>query len=124
MLTYRHVGRSPSPQLWLILLPLSLAASLSQSMPALAQSNPEPFAHGDPKIGKMLDEKDCESCHARRFEGHPEQMYLRPEHHVHTPRELAAQVAYCNSQLGTGLFPEEEEHVEAYLNLPYSKFKP
>jgi len=35
-----------------------------------------------------------------------------------------AQVQMCNVQLGAGYFPEEEEHVAAYLNLHYYKFKP
>ena len=34
-------------------------------------------------------------------------------------RSLRAQVAYCNTQLGTGYFPDEEEHVAAWLNQRY-----
>ena len=40
-----------------------------------------------------------------------------------TPAQLKAQIAFCNSQLGTGYFPEEEEHIAAYLDLQYYKFK-
>jgi hypothetical protein len=36
---------------------------------------------------------------------------------------LLTQVAACNSQLNTGWFPEDEEHVAAFLNRDYYKFK-
>jgi hypothetical protein len=35
-----------------------------------------------------------------------------------------AQVQLCNAELNTGLFPDEEEHVAAYLNARYYGFKP
>jgi hypothetical protein len=50
-------------------------------------------------------------------------MYLRADRKVRTPEQLMAQVRTCNVQLGTNYFPEEEEHVAAYLNLQYYKFK-
>jgi hypothetical protein len=37
--------------------------------------------------------------------------------------KLKAQVALCNSELGLQLFPDDEEHVVAYLNQSYYKFK-
>jgi hypothetical protein len=43
---------------------------------------------------------------------------------VRTPAQLQAQVAYCNTQLATGYFPDEEEHVAAWLNQRYYRFKP
>lgn len=92
---------------------LALATSVS------AQGAPA----GDPKIGKALHEKDCAGCHARRFEGDAAKIYLRPDRRVQTPKQLAAQVAYCNSQLATGYFPEEEAHVAAYLELQYYHFE-
>ena len=89
-----------------------------------AQPQPKPFAAGDPMLGKAMSDKDCIGCHARRFDGDAAKMYLRSDHKVHTPAQLMAQIAMCNSQLGTNYFPEEEEHVAAYLNLQYYKFKP
>jgi mono/diheme cytochrome c family protein len=89
-----------------------------------AQSPPKAFAAGDAKAGKALSDKDCVACHARRFEGKPDEMYLRADRRVRTPEQLIAQIGFCNSQLGTHYFPEEEEHVAAYLNLQYYKFKP
>ena len=43
---------------------------------------------------------------------------------VGTPSQLLAQMQRCNVELGKGYFPDEEEHIAAYLNLRYYKFKP
>jgi len=94
------------------------------SVEASAQSQPQPFAAGDPKAGKALADKDCVDCHARRFDCDASRIYLRSDRKVHTPAQLMAQIGVCNTQLSTGYFPEEEEHVAAYLNLQYYKFKP
>ncbi|MDQ6619697.1 MAG: cytochrome c [Pseudomonadota bacterium] len=90
---------------------------------ALAQA-PAPFARGEPPQGKILAERDCVACHARRFDGDGDRMYLRPDHRVRTAQQLLAQVSYCNAQLGTQYFPDDEEHVAAYLNERYYHFKP
>jgi hypothetical protein len=42
---------------------------------------------------------------------------------VRTPAQLLAQVSYCNAELSTGYFPEEEEHIAAYLNKQYYRFE-
>jgi cytochrome c553 len=91
---------------------------------ALAQKQPAPFAAGDAKAGKALVERDCVSCHAAKFTGDPDRMYTRPEHRVTTPAKLLAQVQACNTNLAKGYFPEEEEHIAAYLNLEFYKFAP
>jgi hypothetical protein len=36
--------------------------------------------------------------------------------------KLKAQVALCNTQLNLKLFPDDEEHIAAYLNATYYKF--
>jgi hypothetical protein len=89
--------------------------------PAYAQSA-APFADGDPKLGAAMTAKDCNACHVRRF-GDASSAYTRSDRRVTTPAQLRAQIAYCNSQLGTGYFPDEEAHIAAYLNLEYYKFK-
>ena len=97
-------------------------------MPAFAAdakpAQPRAFAAGDPALGKTLSDKDCVACHVRRFDGDADAIYLREDHKVRTPEQLMAQIAYCNTQLSTNYFPEEEAHVAAYLNLRYYKFKP
>ena len=99
-------------------------ALLAASAAVLAQKQPAPFATGDAKTGKTLVERDCVSCHAAKFTDNPDRMYTRPDHRVTTPGKLLSQVQACNTNLGKGYFPEEEEHIAAYLNLQFYKFKP
>ena len=83
-----------------------------------------PFPKGDPKIGqKLFDEQHCNACHAQKFGGSGEQMFTRADHKVTTPGKLSGQIAACNTNLKSGWFPEDEEHVSAYLNQKYYKFK-
>ena len=84
----------------------------------------EPFPNGDPKQGeKLFNEKSCNACHAQKFGGTGEQMFTRAERKVTTPAKLAAQITRCNTNLKSGWFPEDEEHVAAFLNQKYYKFK-
>jgi cytochrome c553 len=99
-----------------------LAVVLLVAAPALAQQ-PKPLAHGDAAAGRQLVEKDCVGCHVRRF-GDATTIYTRADRKVRTAEQLLAQVQFCNSELKAGFFPEEEEHVAAYLNLQYYKFAP
>ncbi|MEO5784122.1 MAG: cytochrome c [Casimicrobiaceae bacterium] len=102
----------------------ALAAWFSiQSSIALA-APPEPFADGDPSAGKPLVEKDCVACHVKRLGGDGTRMYLRSDRRVNTAQQLLAQVRYCNTELGTNYFPDEEAHVAAFLNAQYYHFKP
>jgi mono/diheme cytochrome c family protein len=98
------------------------ATGLGAQTPSGVQ--PKPFAAGDPAAGKVLVDADCIDCHAKRFNGNADQMYVRADHKIKTPDQLLAQVRACNTQLGKSYFPEEEEHVAAYLNLKYYKFAP
>jgi len=99
-----------------------LAAALLVAPPVLAQQ-PKALAHGDAAAGKTLADKDCVACHVRRF-GDAATIYTRADRKVRTAEQLLAQVRFCNIDLKAGYFPEEEEHVAAYLNLTYYKFKP
>ena len=91
---------------------------------ALAQGQPAPFATGNTQTGRTMVDRDCVGCHAQRFAGDPDQMYRRGDRRVKTPAQLLAQVQACNVNLGKGYFPEEEEHIAAYLNLEFYKFQP
>lgn len=98
----------------------TLLVSLLAALPAFAN----PFPNGDPKTGEALVKKArCESCHASMFGGDGSEMYTRPNRMVKTPSKLLAQVRFCATQVGATWFPEEEEHVAAYLNQKYYKFK-
>jgi mono/diheme cytochrome c family protein len=82
------------------------------------------FANADAQAGKALHDKDCVACHARRFDGDASRMYTRPDRRVHTVAQLRAQVAVCNSQLGTRYFPDDEENVAAFLDREYYRLEP
>ncbi|MEO8753694.1 MAG: cytochrome c [Casimicrobiaceae bacterium] len=104
------------------LLAPCIAAMALTAAPSLAQQPPPP-AHGDALAGKQLVEKDCVACHTRRF-GDAATIYTRADRKVRTAAQLLAQVQFCNVELKAGYFPEEEEHVAAYLDMQYYKFKP
>jgi hypothetical protein len=81
------------------------------------------FAAPDPAEGKKLvAEKACETCHHNKTMGDAKAVYLRKDRKVTSMEKLKAQVALCNSELNLQLFPEEEEHVAAYLDETYYKF--
>ena len=103
---------------------LSIALAISGIAISSAQPQPAPFRAGDTKAGKLLVDRDCVGCHAQRFAGDPDEMYRRADRRVKTPAQLLAQVQGCNVNLGKGYFPEEEEHIAAYLNLEFYRFKP
>jgi hypothetical protein len=102
-----------------------VAGALAAAIPAQAAvaMAPAPFANGNPELGKALNEKACVGCHARRFGGDADRIYFRSDRRVRTPAQLLAQVSYCNAELGTGYFPDEEEHIAAFLNKQYYRFE-
>jgi len=81
------------------------------------------LAAGDPAEGKKLvAEHQCETCHHNKTLGDAKAIYLRKDHKVTSMEKLKAQVALCNSELNLKLFPDDEEHIAAYLNQAYYKF--
>lgn len=83
-----------------------------------------PFPNGNAETGKRLVvETKCEACHARKAGGDGTSLYTRPERKVTSASKLAAQVAFCNNALNAGLFPDDEEHISAFLNKAYYKFR-
>ena len=95
--------------------PLLPALFLLATLPALAA--------GDPAEGrKLVEEKKCETCHHNKTLGDATSIYLRKDRKVTSLEKLGAQVARCNAELGLLLFPEDEEHITAYLNATYYKF--
>lgn len=78
----------------------------------------------DPAEGKKLvAEHNCETCHHNKTMGDASAIYLRKDRKVANMQQLKARVSLCNSELGLKLFPDEEEHIVAYLNETYYKFK-
>ena len=77
----------------------------------------------DPAEGrKLVEQKKCELCHHNQTMGDAKAVYLRKDRKVTTLEKLTAQVAVCNSELNLQLFPDDEEHIVAYLNQAYYKF--
>jgi hypothetical protein len=70
---------------------------------------------------RLVQTHKCESCHQDKVYGAEGTIYLRKDRKVTTWAQLKSQVAACNSMLKTGLFPEEEEHIAAFLNATYYK---
>ena len=94
----------------ILLLPLALHA--------------EPFPKADPKAGKQAyEEAKCSACHNARMGGDGDRMYTRPERRVQDARSLLKLVRFCVDQTGASVFPEDVEHIAAYLNQQFYKFK-
>lgn len=71
---------------------------------------------------KLVAEKKCENCHHNQTLGDAKAVYLRKDRRVTSMAKLRAQVAVCNSELNLGLFPDDEEHIVAYLDDAYYRF--
>ena len=81
------------------------------------------LAAGDPaEGGKLVAESRCEACHHNKTMGDAKAVYLRKDRKVTSLEKLKTQVALCNSELGLKLFPDDEEHIVAYLDQTYYKF--
>ncbi len=80
-------------------------------------------AAADPAEGrKLVEQKNCETCHHNKTMGEANAVYLRKDRRVTSFEKLKAQVALCNSELNLQLFPDEEEHIVAYLDQAYYRF--
>ena len=92
-------------------------------LPALLLAPGLALAAGDPAEGrKLVAEAHCETCHHNKTLGDATAVYLRTDRKVTSIEKLKAQVALCNSELNLKLFPDDEEHIVAYLNETYYKF--
>ncbi|HCA27321.1 MAG TPA: hypothetical protein DEP05_06730 [Betaproteobacteria bacterium] len=89
----------------------------------VASALANPFPQGNPARGKMLVGKSCVSCHASLYGGNGSGIYTRPDRKIKSAAQLKQQVHRCGLSVRAKLFPEEEEHIAAYLNLNYYHFK-
>ena len=71
---------------------------------------------------KLVAQHKCENCHHNKTLGDAKAIYLRKDRRVTTMEKLKAQVTACNTELNIGLFPEDEEHIVAFLDDTYYKF--
>jgi hypothetical protein len=70
---------------------------------------------------KLVQTHKCETCHQEKVYGPVGTIYLRQDRKVTSWAKLKSQVAACNTMLNSGMFPEEEEHIAAFLNNTYYK---
>ena len=97
---------------------LRTAALLAVALPAACLATPSW------EQGKLLvEEKKCESCHHNKTLGDAKAIYLRKDRKVTSLEKLKSQVALCNSELNLQLFPDDEEHIAAFLDRTYYTFK-
>jgi hypothetical protein len=94
--------------------PVLLLAATLVPLPLLAANADEG--------AKLVEEKRCEACHAAKTLGDAKAIYLRRDRRVTSMEKLKAQVAACNSELNLQLFPDDEEHIVAFLDRTYYRF--
>ncbi len=96
---------------------------LSFNLLSFTLANAEPFAAGNPALGKAMVEKNCIACHASQYGGDGSGIYTREYRKVNTSAGLIAQIRVCNTNLGMKWFEDEELNVASYLNKTYYKFE-
>ena len=83
-----------------------------------------PFVDGNAQTGKKLfDKYQCNSCHIAKMGGDGSGIFTRPEHKVTSPQKMIAQIKMCSGNVGANLSAQEEQHLAAYLNQTYYKFR-
>lgn len=94
----------------------AVLALVATALPVLATAAPSAD-----EGRKLVQSTKCETCHQEKVYGPVGTVYLRKDRKVTSWPKLKAQVALCNSELNLGLFPEDEEHIAAFLNGAYYK---
>ncbi len=84
----------------------------------------EPASRSDPSAGKRLfDEAKCNSCHDKMMGGDGNRIFTRPDRRITTTSALEKMVRNCITRTGASLFPEDAEHIAAYLNQQFYKIR-
>jgi hypothetical protein len=96
-----------------------LAAALA--LPGVASANPFPKA--DPAAGKRsFEEAKCNACHDKMTGGNGSRIFTRPDRKIASAPALLKMVRFCIDRTGASVFPEDAEHIAAYLNQQFYKF--
>ncbi len=90
-----------------------------------AAAHADPFAKADPGAGKKaFDEAKCNSCHNTGDKsGEGARMFTRPDRKIKDSRGLLKMVRFCVDRTGAAVFPEDMDHIAAYLNQQFYKFR-
>ena len=96
-------------------------AAAALLLPAAASANPFPKA--DPAAGKRaFEEAKCGACHDKLMSGDGNRIFTRSDRKITTAPALAKMVRFCIDRTGASVFPEDAEHIAAYLNQQFYKF--
>lgn len=101
-------------------------AAISALMLFSAAAHADPFAKADPKAGKSAyEEAKCQSCHnaLKELGGDGNRIFTRPNRRVKDSQGLLRMVSVCVDRTGAAVFPEDMEHIAAYLNQQFYKFQ-
>ena len=99
----------------------SIFAATTIVIAGAAMANP--FPKGDAAAGKRAyDEAKCNACHAKMMSGDGNRLFTRPERKISTAPALLKMVRFCVDRTGASVFPEDLEHIAAYLNQHFYKF--
>ena len=97
--------------------------SLLLALPLAALAQPSPKA--DPAAGKRaFDEAKCGACHDKLMGGDGNRIFTRSDRRISSAPALSKMVRFCIDRTGAHLFPEDADHIAAYLNQSFYKFKP
>ncbi|WP_295880801.1 cytochrome c [uncultured Thiohalocapsa sp.] len=94
----------------------ALAALVGAGLGAGALLTGLPVAATESVDAEALVQKNCTSCHGS-------EMYTREDRKIGSFSALETQVEACNTNLDTGMFPEEVKAVATLLNEEYYKFE-
>jgi mono/diheme cytochrome c family protein len=84
----------------------------------------DPAAKADPAAGRRaFDEAKCNGCHDKIMGGDGNRIFTRPDRKITSTPALQKMVRFCIDRTGASLFPEDAEHIAAYLNQQFYKFK-
>ena len=99
---------------------LLVAAVLLLPATAAAQAIPK----ADTAAGKRAyDEAKCGACHDKLMSGDGNRIFTRENRRIASPAALSKMVRFCIDRTGASLFPEDADHIAAYLNSQFYKFK-
>ena len=99
----------------------SIFAAATMVIAGAAMANP--FPKGDANTGKRAyDEAKCNACHAKMMGGDGNRLFTRPERKISSAPALLKMVRFCVDRTSASVFPEDLEHIAAYLNQHFYKF--
>ena len=99
---------------------LLVIAALLAPATALAQT----VAQGDAAAGKRAyDEAKCGACHDKLMGGDGNRIFTRADRRITSAPALSKMIRFCIDRTGASVFPEDVDHIAAYLNANFYKFK-